>query len=346
MSLQLQAGSQAYQEIKEQGLTPNRIRMMVGASGGPKWLMLSRLDQYLSEHLLTRTEKPITLLGSSVGAWRMACYARSDATEAFRQFETIYLDQRYPKPIQPEAISDYLKKVLNHLFPVTTAAQIVANTQRHLHIVAVRNRRPFNGRSKVAQGVPLLTAALGNVISPSVVRALYPRVVIGPSHSDSPYQSPPETIELTGENLHEALIASGAIPMVMEPTRIQGGKDRWYWDGGVVDYHFAGPFALADGLVLYPHFSPRLIPGWFDKGLSWRRVRPENYRNVVLLTPTQDFIDRLPYGKIPDRKDFETLSDHERERYWRTVLDATNHLVESLDTALQRDGGRSLLKPL
>ena len=49
-----------------------------------------------------------------------------DATEAFRQFETIYLDQRYPKPIQPEAISDYLNPVLNHLFPVTTVAQIVA----------------------------------------------------------------------------------------------------------------------------------------------------------------------------------------------------------------------------
>ncbi|MBK8969972.1 MAG: patatin-like phospholipase family protein [Hahellaceae bacterium] len=331
MGVQLLAGETAYKEIREAGLRPQRIRLMVGASGGPKWLMLSRLDQYLARQLLTpQSTQTLTLLGSSVGAWRMACYARSDAAAAFREFETIYLDQRYSRPIRPEAISDYLNKVLNHLFPAEEARHIVLNSQRCLNIVAVRNRRYLNGRSRLAQGVPLLTAAVGNVISPEVVKVLYPRVVIGPSQGESPYAKTHEHIELTEENLHQALIASGAIPMVMAPARIQGGKDRWYWDGGVVDYHFSGPFNVSDGLVFYPHFSPRLIPGWFDKGLAWRRIRPEHYHNVVLLTPTQDFIDRLPYGKIPDRKDFETLPDSERERYWRTVLDATNHLVENL----------------
>ena len=83
MSLNCRPEVRAYQEIKRAGPHPKSIRMMVGASGEvPKWLMLSRLDQYLSEHLLTRTEKPITP-GSSVGAWRMACYARSRCDRGF-----------------------------------------------------------------------------------------------------------------------------------------------------------------------------------------------------------------------------------------------------------------------
>jgi hypothetical protein len=346
MSIQILAGKKALAEIREAGLNPERIKLMVGASGGPKWLMLSRLDQYLSESFLDKAPQSISLIGSSIGSWRMACYAQKDPTSTFKEFESIYLNQRYSEKIKPEEITAFVNLILNRLFNEARAQDIVNNPNRVLHIVAVRSRAGLNGRSKAAQLLPLLLAAGGNFLSPRIVKSLYPRVLISQNASTSPYRGKSEVIELTTDNLAQALAASGAIPMVMEPSKVQGSKNRWHWDGGMVDYHFSGPFNVDDGLVLYPHFSPKVIPGWLDKQVPWRRAKPHHYANVVMLTPSQDFIDNLPYGKIPDRKDFIELTDDEREAYWHQVIAATDHLVEDLDKMLQKDGGRSAVKPI
>jgi hypothetical protein len=184
------------------------------------------------------------------------------------------------------------------------------------------------------------------VFSTSVVEGMYPRVIISPEGSTDPYFINPEAIKLTADNLSQSLVASGAIPMVMEPTKIAGGKDRWHWDGGLVDYHFSGPFNVDDGLVFYPHFFPKITPGWLDKAIPWRKAKAHNYDNVVMLAPSEEFIASLPYGKIPDRKDFEDLSNDEREAYWNTVLERTNELVDDLQEALKKDGGRSAVMPI
>ena len=346
MDLQILAGKKALAEIREHGLRPERIKLMVGASGGPKWLMLSRLDQYLSEHFFPQAIQPIALLGSSIGSWRMACYAQQDPLSSFKEFEQLYVHQRYSENLDPKEISVYINKVLSQLFSPNRAKHVVSNPLRKLHVVAVRNRKLLNGRSKLAQGFGLLTAATGNLFSSKIVEALYPRVIISPQQSTSPYFSKPETIELNADNLSESLVASGAIPMVMEPTKVAGGKDRWYWDGGLVDYHFSGPFNVEDGLVFYPHFFPKITPGWLDKAIPWRKAKAHNYDNVVMLAPSEEFIASLPYGKIPDRKDFENLSNEDREAYWNTVLEATNELVSDLDAALKKDGARSAVMPI
>ena len=346
MEIQILAGKKALAEIKEHGLRPERIKLMVGASGGPKWLMLSRLDQYLSEHFLPKASQPIELIGSSIGSWRMACYAQKDPLASFKEFEDLYANQRYSDEFRPEEISDYIDKVLGQLFDQSRSIDITKNQLRKLHVVAVRNRKLLNGKSKLAQGVGLLTAATGNLFSSKIVEALYPRVIISPGRSTSPYFFEPETIPLTEQNLSQALVASGAIPMVMAPTKIKGGVDRWYWDGGMVDYHFPGPFNVDDGLVFYPHFFPKIVPGWFDKSIPWRKAKSKNYENVVMLTPSQAFIDKLPYGKIPDRKDFNNLTNEERESYWKTVLAATDQLVVDLHEALEEDGARSAVQPI
>ncbi|MFT6153585.1 MAG: hypothetical protein ACJAYK_001754 [Crocinitomicaceae bacterium] len=346
MALQILAGKKAIQEIKEFGLRPQRIKLMVGASGGPKWLMLSRLDQYLSEHFFSKASQPISLIGSSIGSWRMACYAQADPLARFKEFEDLYTNQRYSEKLSPAEISVFVDKVLGQLFSLGRSQEIVNNPLRKLHIVAVRNRRFLNGRSKLAQGFGLLTAATGNLLSAKIVEAMYPRVIVSKEGSTDPYYFTPETIELTAENLPQALVASGAIPMVMEPTKVDGGKDRWHWDGGLVDYHFPGPFNASDGLVFYPHFFPKIVPGWFDKAIPWRKAHSKNYENVVMLVPSQEFIDQLPYGKIPDRNDFVNLTNDERESYWGIVLKETDKLVAELHTALEKDGGRSVVKPI
>lgn len=344
MNLELLAGDSALNEIKEQGLSADRIRLMVGASGGPKWLMLSRLDQYFSEHFL-QPQQPLSLIGSSIGAWRMALYAQKDPLARFKDFEDIYLNQRY-QTLSPQEITGFIDRVRDALFSGQYARDIVENTTRKLHVVAVRNRKLLNGRSNWMQAISLLSAAAGNVISTKIVEALYPRVVISHEGSIGPYSKRPEVIALTEENVAEALVASGAIPMVLEPTLVQGGMDRWYWDGGMVDYHFSGPFNVDDGLVFYPHFFPKIIPAWFDKSLPWRKAKAQHYDNVVMVTPSQSFIDQLPYGKIPDRKDFNRLNDDEREKYWHKVLDETNYLVDEFHEMMAKDAGRSSVQSI
>ena len=65
-----------------------------------------------------------------------------------------------------------------------------------------------------------------------------------------------------------------------------------------------------------------------------------------MLAPSESFIASLPYGKIPDRIDFTTLTNEDRETYWNAVLEATNELVAELHTTLEKDGGRSAVMPI
>jgi len=345
MALNMYAGAKARAEIQEQGLSPHRISMMVGASGGPKWLMLCRLDQYLSEHFLSQAEQPIHLIGSSIGSWRMACYAQPDPAAAFRKFESLYTNQRYQE-LTPQAITDYIDEVLDALFCDEIDQAIVDNPKRILHVVAARNRRLFNSAHPLVQGISIALAATLNLLTKQAVPQLYPRVVVSQAGVVAPYAGAKQTVALTVANLKQALVASGAIPLVLAPSAIEGAKDRLHWDGGIVDYHFSGPFHVDDGLVFYPHFFPKVVPGWFDKALPWRKPKPKDFDNVVMLTPSSEFIASLPMGKIPDRTDFEKLSDVEREQYWQTVLTRTQELIDDFASNMAKDLGRSWVQPI
>ncbi|MDH3847031.1 MAG: patatin-like phospholipase family protein, partial [Gammaproteobacteria bacterium] len=68
---------------------------MAGASGGAKWLVLSKLDRVVVDTLVPGLRGPVHLIGSSIGAWRFACYAQRRPLEAIERFEEAYLGQSY-----------------------------------------------------------------------------------------------------------------------------------------------------------------------------------------------------------------------------------------------------------
>jgi hypothetical protein len=82
--------------------------------------------------------------------------------------------------------------------------------------------------------------------------------------------------------------------------------------------------------VLYPHFYSHVVPGWFDKSLTWRRARGGNFRRALLIAPSDAFVAALPNGKIPDRKDFYAMDDSTRQRTWQRVVDASARLGDEL----------------
>jgi hypothetical protein len=47
----------------------------------------------------------------------------------------------------------------------------------------------------------------------------------------------------------------------------------------------------------------RIVPGWLDKGMPWRRARGEWLDNVILVAPSREYLSKLPHGKLPDRKE-------------------------------------------
>jgi hypothetical protein len=76
------------------------------------------------------------------------------------------------------------------------------------------------------------------------------------------------------------------------------------------------------------------VPGWFDKGLPWRRARgpahARRFRRALLVAPSAAFVARLPGGKIPDRRDFYALPPAERVRRWQRVVDESERLGDEL----------------
>lgn len=135
---------------------------------------------------------------------------------------------------------------------------------------------------------------------------------------------------LDAANLRPALLASGSIPLVLAGVRFPHGPEGVFRDGGVSDYHLDVDFPPGDGLVLYPHFHPHVVPGWFDKSLAWRRAPSSRLRRTLIVAPSPELVARLPGGRIPDRKDFSRMADGDRLRAWNAALAESEAMGEEL----------------
>ena len=123
-------------------------------------------------------------------------------------------------------------------------------------------------------------------------------------------------------------MASASIPGVMAAIRdIPDAPKGSYRDGGLIDYHIDLPFE-SQGIVLYPHFSDSITPGWFDKMLKKRKANPENQARTLLLSPSQDYLQSLPLGRLPDRKDFtlKGLDQKQRIQMWNQSVAESQRL--------------------
>ena len=65
-SINLWAGKKAYKKIKDSGLTPDDVKVVAGAAGGPKWLVLANLDRALFGHWFKDRKKPLFTIGALV----------------------------------------------------------------------------------------------------------------------------------------------------------------------------------------------------------------------------------------------------------------------------------------
>jgi len=332
-ALQVILGRTAARRIEQDGWQADHFSLVVGASGGPKWFILSHLDRLLFGDFLQRGTVPLTTLGSSIGAWRNACFAMRDPAAAIDRLEQGYLHQHYQSKPSAAEVSDTSLGTLHQVLGEDGIAQLTNNPRISTHIITARGRGPAGSTSTPVLAGGMAAAALGNTVNRKLLRHAFQRVVFHSGQQHKPELSFHDFhtlyVPLQADNVAPALHASGSIPFVLTGERdIPGAPPGQYWDGGIIDYHFDLDQYHGEGLILYPHFRADLTPGWFDKFLPWRKAAIEEIDKLVLLCPSEALVADLPQGKIPDRRDFTRLSHDDRVAYWQTCIERNKALAE------------------
>ncbi|MDO7084873.1 patatin-like phospholipase family protein [Pseudocolwellia sp. AS88] len=329
--LEIYAGKTALKTIKEQGFKQELFTSFLGASGGPKWFVLYCLDRYLFGEFFKDRTQTLNLIGSSAGSFRSSCFAQNDPLAAIERLATSYSETTYSANADAAEITGKARELLNGVFGSTGGQEIIDNPVFKAHFIVAKSKGLTASENKIIQGAGLLSSYLLNRIDRRLLKSQYERFIYQPANSslniNDSYGFKTTKIAFTPENIKDALLASGSIPMVMEGIRnIQNSPKGMYRDGGIIDYHF--DFNVKnEGLILYPHFSSNPKAGWFDKNLT-RKVSPENYDKIVMICPSQEFVNSLPYNKIPDRTDFTKMDSDTRIHYWKSVLADTEKLAD------------------
>jgi hypothetical protein len=290
-------------------------------------------------------------MGASSGAWRFAAVAQAAPIEANKRLERAYIDQRYDHKPSPSEVSREADRILDHLLGETGIQSILDHPVLRLTVVTVRCRNPLTSlEATYGQAAGMAAAALLNAFHRKTLGLFFERVVFHDPRTVPPLSGedglPTRHVRLTPQNLKPTLLASGAIPLVMSGVRdIPGAPLGVYRDGGVIDYHMDLPHRSDGRLVLMPHFSSRVIPGWLDKSLWWRKAA--HLDDTLVLSPSRDFLSRLPHGKIPDRNDFYTFFGKDRRRidYWRKAAEMGERLAAAFREAVDSGRIREAVKP-
>ena len=350
-ALTFMAGPGALESIRSNGFDIAQIGTIAGASGGAKWLVLSQLDRAIANLVLPRLTAPVHLIGTSIGCWRAACFAQRDPRAAIDRFETAYLEQTYSDNPDSDEITAQSRAILRTLLGDNGVHEILEHPVLRMHVLAVRSRHLLNSERRATLSAGLLAAAALNAASRRSLGRFFERALFYDRRDPPPCIDAMgfsmQKIPLSADNLEDVIVATGSIPLVLNGvTNIAGAAEGTYRDGGVIDYHLDLPVSAPGRYTLFPHFLGRIVPGWFDKRLSWRRPKPEHVDRTILVCPSDEFVARLPHGKIPDRRDFRNFSTRERIKNWRRTVAACQELADEFATVIESNSLPDRLQPL
>lgn len=335
----IRLGRRARQRIAAEGMRAADVAIVPAAAGGPKGLILHGLDCWMFGHWLKQAPRPRRLVGASIGAWRMAAAAFDDPLAAQRRLARLYTAQRYPARVDAAYVSRTCRALLDEVLD-GRGDEVLRHPDYRLSVLTVRGSGAldYTGGARWREMAGFVLAAANNLVARSRLAGSMERVVFHDARDDAAWLRARfdafagHFVGLSAANLRDALLASGSIPLVLQAVSgIAGAPPGAYWDGGLIDYHLHLPYERDPGLVLYPHFSDYIVPGWLDKSLPWRRARDAALDNVILVSPSAAFVAGLPHGKLPDRRDFHFHGqDHAaRTRDWRRAIAESERMAEA-----------------
>ncbi len=352
-NLRILAGPEAIKTIKRDGLDKEAVKIVPGAAGGPKWLVLGRMDRVIFGEWFKGRKTPVDIIGASSGAWRFAAAGQADPAQAQARLEETYITSRFDLSVSPRMIREQCAEMVSTILGKNGAREILSNPIVRTHVMTVRSTVLTEGEGKISLGIPSTAAFFANAVSRTGLNLFFRRALFSDPRSQTTFNWDDglrtENAPLSEENMAAAVLASGAIPIVTEGVKdIPGAEPGVYRDGGVSDYQFGSPLLAndADGIVLYPHYAPTVKPGWLDKHLPWRRTPPSRLSRTVILTPSPEFIARLPDKKIPIRQDFVKMDNDERIANWRTAANEAERLADELRETIDKQSWNDAIEPL
>ena len=252
-ALAIYAGRKAKAHIAKNGLQAKDIRVVAGAAGGPKGLLLLGLDKFIFGDWLKTSSQPVDLLGVSIGAWRMATACMDDCEAGFDRLTRDYIAQDYEPTYNkrgkrmmpsPTFVSEEFSKALTSFYDGHVAG-VLDHPRYNLHIIASRGRGFLKQtkRDKRLQTRTVLgfaAAYFANLASRRAMGGLMQRVVFS-NRGELPFDADDyatRQVPLSQANFYGALQASCSIPFVLNAINdIEGAPQGSYWDGGMTDYH-------------------------------------------------------------------------------------------------------------
>ena len=335
-NIRIRAGQRAYDLIHSGGFSLDEISTYFGPAGGPRWLIASGFDlALLGEGLLGR-KRPVWLIGASAGAWRFAAWLQPEALKSYHALMDAYIETVYGRKDTPETVLRSLNAIINAYIEDDALPFALAHKRYRLVVLTSLVRNLAASERRWVQKAGFLLSFLANAVHPSLIHRFAERIVFyyGPHPPDFCLRKGfrGRFFALSEVNFKSAVVASGAIPLAVSGVRdIFSAPYGIYRDGGLIDYHINQDYSTRDrGLTLFFHHQERIIPGWMDKRLKKRRPPEAFLESVLMVYPAEEFVAKLPGGRIPDRGDFRTFVDDPATRIanWRQSVELAAPLGE------------------
>ena len=350
-ALDIRVGSKARQIIQNEGLHAHQVDIIPGAAGGPKGIGLMGLDQAIFSNFLTQAKQRRYLIGSSVGAWRFAGIVAQGEHLGPERLAELYIHLNFHKKMNLDDIYRISKDMLDDILGAELQ-RLVDHPDYHLTIIAAKAENLFQSDKRLALFGSLLGIIGSNAISRNHLSKFMQRVICQPADfpqfqiQDDAFKT--HYLNFNRDNVADWLMASGSIPGVVPAVKnIVDAPQGAYRDGGLIDYHIDLPFK-SKGIVLYPHFTDSIIPGWFDKMFKSRKSNPENQSRTVLISPSKAYLDSLPMGRLPDRKDFtlKGMDNQQRIAMWKKCTVESQRLGDEFLELVEKQNFEAIMQDL
>ncbi len=349
----VRAGKNVYRLIQEGGFDLDMVTTYVGGASGPRWLVASGFDLSLLENKVLGNNLPVVLAGSSAGAMRFAAWIQPEPEKSYQGLIDAYISMHVTRNDTPGEILQSLSELINTYIDDDGLPFALVNKKYRLAIITARAKRFASSDVRWLQGLAIGMGFIYSAVNRRLIHKLFQRVVFHnspippPFCLDSDFRG--QAVALNRINFKYALLASSAIPLAVAGVRdIYGAPNGTYRDGGLTDYQVNQKYSGEKGraVTLMFNHQERIIPAWLDKGLGFRRP-PERYlEDLLMVYPSDDFMRKLPYGRIPDRRDFKNYLNNPsgRRRNWRQAVATSKHLGDDFLELVESGRVRDLVK--
>ena len=261
---------------------------------------------------------------------------RRDPVAALDRFEEAYIGQAYEKKPTPAKVTGESRRIFEVMIGRTASGKPSSHPHIRLHMGTVRSRgrlQPIEAAARLGLGA----AATANDGLARLLGLFFERVVF---HSRARPRVrvrdlATQNAGLDADNLREATLASGSIPIVM--AAIQDIPVRRADSIATA----ASPITISRtsssaGAHLLSAFLRQDRAGLVRQAAAWRR-RADRLLDRTLFHRTVTGVRRDAAGrKVPDRDDSSRMKTAERQRRWNEALSACHRLGEESKTARRR----------